>query len=92
MKSAPFYAALLAAQQHLAVDPSEAERRAKAILKAAPKMPAATLLLAQARRRLGPTSDWPGGFLRISSLLPAIEPALMKPMAAILVRRSTNPP
>ena len=53
MKSAPFYAALLAAQQHLAVDPSEAERRAKAILKAAPKMPAATLILAQARRRRG---------------------------------------
>jgi predicted Zn-dependent protease len=74
MKSAPFYEALLTAQQRLALDPSEAGRRAKAILKAAPKMPAAPLILAQARRRLGDADgarallaplarEWPGDAL-----------------------------
>jgi tetratricopeptide (TPR) repeat protein len=49
--------ALRQAQEWLASDPAEAARRAKAILKAAPRHPAATLLLARARRRQGALTE-----------------------------------
>ena len=43
--------ALRQAEESLASDPADAARRAKAILSAAPRHPAATLILASARRR-----------------------------------------
>lgn len=49
--------ALKQAHERLASDPAEAARRAKAILKAAPRHPAATLLLARARRRQGALAE-----------------------------------